>query len=54
VGNAVSEGLDQRPADRRRSIRQRLTTAGFVLVFLALSVLAWMAMADAMSADTGM
>jgi hypothetical protein len=50
----VREGLDPRPGDRRRTVRQALATAGLVLVLIALSVLAWIVIADAMSTDIRM
>jgi hypothetical protein len=50
----VRAGLDPRPGDQRRKVRQALGTAGLVLVLLALSVLAWMTIADVYSAGIGM
>ena len=50
----MREGLNPRPGEPRRTIRQALATGGLVLVLLALCVLAWMTMAEVNSADTGM
>jgi hypothetical protein len=49
----VSDGLDPRVGGPRRSVRQVLVPVGLALALLALSVLAWMAVADVMAADIG-
>jgi hypothetical protein len=49
----VSDGLAPRAGGPRRSVRQVLVPVGLALALLALSVLAWMAVADVMAADIG-
>ena len=53
ASDPVSDGLDPRAGGPRRSVRHVLVPVGLALALLALSVLAWMAVADVMAADIG-